>query len=113
MEIKRHKPAGKMSKAVIHGNVAYLCGQTAVGIDITEQTQVMLKKVDDLLSEINLDKTKVLSATIYLKNMKDFAAMNDVWNKWIVDGLQPARACVEAKMCSEDMLVEISVIAGL
>ncbi len=113
MEIKRHIPAGKMSKAVIHGDVAYLCGQTAVGENITIQTEVMLKKVDDLLAEINLDKTNVLSATIYLKDMKDFDAMNNVWNKWIVDGLQPARACVEAKMCSEAMLVEISVIAGL
>jgi len=113
MEIKRHVPAGKMSKAVIHGNVAYLCGQTAVGKDITEQTQVMLKKVDDLLAEINLDKTNVLSATIYLKTMDDFDGLNVVWNNWIVDGLQPARACVQAAMCSEDMLVEISVVAGL
>lgn len=113
MEIKRHMPAGKMSKAVIHGNVAYLCGQTAVGNDITEQTQVMLAKVDLLLAEINLDKTKVLSATIYLKDMKDFDNMNKVWNKWIIDGFQPARACVQAKMCSDDILVEISIIAGL
>ena len=113
MEIKRHKPAGKMSKAVIHGNVAYLCGQTATGKDITEQTEVMLKKVDDLLAEIGLDKTRVLSATIYLKTMDDFDAMNDVWNAWTVDGLQPARACVRAEMCDENMLVEISVIAGL
>jgi enamine deaminase RidA (YjgF/YER057c/UK114 family) len=113
MEIKRHMPAEKMSKAVIHGNVAYLCGQTAEGENITVQTQVMLKKVDDLLADINLDKTKVLSATIYLKDMKDFDAMNDVWNKWIVEGLQPARACVQAKMCKDEMLVEISVIAGL
>ena len=45
--------------------------------------------------------------------MKDFDNMNKVWNKWIVEGFQPARACVQAKMCSDEMLVEISIIAGL
>lgn len=113
MEIKRFETQKRMSKAIIHGNTAYLCGQTAAGADITEQTKVMLGKVDEILLGIGTDKTKVLSATIYVKDMKDFAGMNAVWDSWVVDGFAPARACVESKMCRDEILVEISVIAAV
>ena len=113
MEINRFETSSRMSKAVIHGNTAYLCGQTAAGIDITEQTEVMLGKVDEILASIGSDKTKVLSATIYVKDMVDFAGMNAVWDKWVVEGFQPSRACVEAKMCRDEILVEISVVAAV
>jgi len=113
MEIKRYETKKRMSKAIIYGNTAYLCGQTAEGIDIKEQTKVMLGKVDEILLAIKSDKSKVLSVTIYLKDMIDFAGMNEVWDSWVVEGLAPARACVEAKMCRDEILVEISVIAAV
>jgi enamine deaminase RidA (YjgF/YER057c/UK114 family) len=113
MEIKRHEIKDRMSRAVIHNNTAYLCGQTSDGTDITEQTILMLEKVDNLLKDIGSDKTKILSATIYLSNMENFAGMNAVWDSWVQKGMTPARACVEAKMSRDTLLVEISVIAAV
>lgn len=113
MEIKRHEIKDRMSRAVIHNNTAYLCGQTSDGKDITEQTTLMLKKVDALLEDIGSNKNKILSATIYLSDMKDFQDMNAVWDAWVEKGFTPARACVEAKMAREALLVEISVIAAV
>lgn len=113
MEIKRHETKPRMSRAVIHNNTIYLCGQTSDGKDITEQTTLMLDKVQALLKDVGSDKSKILSATIYLSDMVNFAGMNAVWDSWVVEGLAPARACVEAKMCRDALLVEISVIAAV
>jgi len=113
MEIKRHEIKERMSRAVIHNNTAYLCGQTSDGEDITVQTTLMLEKVDNLLAEINSDKTKILSATIYLSTMENFVGMNAVWDEWVQKGMTPARACVEAKMSRDSLLVEITVIAAV
>ena len=111
MEIKRFETKVRMSKAVIHGNTAYLCGQTGAGENITEQTKDMLSRVDSILSSIGSDKSKILSATIYIKDMSLFAQMNEVWDSWVVEGCAPARACVEASMAREVLLVEVSIIA--
>ncbi len=113
MEITRYEVKQRMSRAVVHNNTAYLCGQTSDGKDIVEQTTLMLDKVDVLLEDIGSHKSKILSATIYLSDMKNFKAMNEVWDSWLVEGLAPARACVEAKMCRDALLVEISVIAAI
>ena len=72
----------------------------------------MLAKVDALLELAGSDRKHLLSATIYLRDMKDFTAMNNVWDKWVPEGFAPARACVEARMARPDLLVEISVIAA-
>ncbi|WP_136679986.1 RidA family protein [Neptunomonas sp. XY-337] len=114
MSIERHQVAARMSKVVVHNNTAYLCGQVAEdrSAGITEQTQTMLAKVDALLESVGSSREKILSATIYLKTMDDFADMNAVWDSWTVPGHAPARACVEAAMASPELLVEISVIAA-
>ncbi len=105
----------RMSKIVIHNNTAYLCGQVAkdANADIKEQTRTMLDKVDQLLKEAGSDRQHILSATIYLKDMQDFADMNEVWDAWVVEGHSPARACVEASLARPELLVEISVIAAI
>jgi len=72
----------------------------------------MLEKVDALLLQAGSDRKHILSATIYIKDMRHFAEMNDVWDQWIPEGYAPARACVEASMAREALLVEISVIAA-
>ena len=115
MEIKRIETSKRMSKAVIYNNTAYLCGQVANDLskDIREQTISALGNVDAVLASLGIDKSKVLSATIYIKSMSMFAQMNDVWDSWVEPGFAPARACVEANMASEEMLVEISVIAAV
>ena len=73
----------------------------------------MLEKVDELLLQAGSDRAHMLSATIYVRDMKDFAAMNAVWDAWVPEGHAPARACVEARMARPELLVEISVIAAV
>ena len=115
MEIKRYETKTRMSKAVIHNGVVYLCGQVAKDRTqgIKEQTTTMLENVEEILEAIGSDKNKILSATIYVKDMSLFSEMNEVWDSWVEEGYAPARACVEAKMASPELLVEISVIASL
>ena len=105
----------RMSKIVIHNGTVYLCGQVAKDSDagITEQTRTMLEKVDDLLKEAGSDRKNILSTTIYIKEMKYFAEMNEVWDAWVTEGDSPARACVEASLARPELLVEISVIAAV
>jgi len=113
MEIKRYEGTGRMSRAVVHNNTVYLCGQTCGDVEgIQEQTKGTLKKVEDLLEKYGSDKRHMLSVTIYLRDMKDFAAMNEIWDAWVEDGFEPARACVEARMARETLLVEMSVTAA-
>ena len=103
----------RMSKIIIHNETVYLCGQVAkdANTDITEQTRTMLEKVDDLLMQAGSDRQHILSATLYIKDMQDFAAMNTVWDDWVIEGYSPARACVQASLARPELLVEISVIA--
>ena len=66
-----------------------------------------------LLLQAGSDREHMLSATVYVRDMKDFAAMNAVWDAWVPEGHAPARACVEARMARPELLVEISVVAAL
>jgi len=114
MAIERIETKQRMSRIVKHNGVIYLCGQVCADATkgITEQTQTMLDKVHDLLETSGSDRQHILSATIYLKTMQDFAEMNAVWDSWVPEGHAPARACVTANMAREELLVEISVIAA-
>lgn len=105
----------RMSKIVIHNGTVYLCGQVAedANADITEQTRAMLAKVDGLLEQAGSDRRHILSATVYIRDMKDFAQMNEVWDDWVIEGYSPARACVEARLARPELLVEVSVIAAV
>lgn len=112
--IERIETKQRMSRIVKHNGTIYLCGQVCADAskDITEQTQTMLDKVDELLIKAGSDREHMLSATIYLKDMKDFAQMNAVWDSWVPEGHAPARACVTADLAREELLVEISVVAA-
>lgn len=114
MTIERIETKQRMSRIVKHNGVVYLCGQVCADASqaITEQTQTMLDKVDELLVKSGSSREHMLSATIYLKTMDDFSAMNAVWDNWVPEGYAPARACVTADMAREELLVEISVIAA-
>ena len=115
MTITRMETKQRMSKIVIHSGTIYLCGQVAEDASkgIQEQTQTMLDKVDVLLSQAGSDREHILSATIYIKSMNLFSQMNEVWDNWVPKGYAPARACVEASMAREELLVEISLIAAV
>ncbi|CED56661.1 RidA family protein [Aliivibrio wodanis] len=112
--IERQETKQRMSRIVKHNGTVYLCGQVCADATqgIKEQTQTMLDKVDLLLDQAGSSRKHILSATIYIKDMKDFSEMNDVWDSWVPEGYAPARACVEASMAREALLVEISVIAA-
>ncbi|MDP5293432.1 RidA family protein [Oceanimonas sp. CHS3-5] len=114
MTIERQQTGQRMSRIVKHNGTIYLCGQVCKDAtqDIAEQTATMLDKVDELLLEAGSGREHILSATIYLKTMADFAAMNAVWDAWVPEGHAPARACVEAAMARPELLVEISVVAA-
>ena len=115
MSIERQETKQRMSRIVIHNDTIYLCGQVCADStkDIREQTQTMLDKVDALLLQAGSDREHMLSATVYVRDMKDFAAMNEVWDAWVPEGYAPARACVEARMARPELLVEVSVIAAV
>ncbi|MBL7004749.1 MAG: RidA family protein [Gammaproteobacteria bacterium] len=112
--IKRIETAKRMSRIVKHNGTIYLCGQVCKDAEqgIKEQTKSMLEKVDALLEQAGSDRNHILSATIYIKDMKYFSEMNEVWDNWVAEGHAPARACVEAAMAREALLVEISVVAA-
>ncbi|MBB1434464.1 MULTISPECIES: RidA family protein [unclassified Pseudoalteromonas] len=115
MTIERIQTATRMSRIVKHNGTVYLCGQVCADAEqgITEQTQTMLDKVELLLNEAGSSKEHMLSATIYVKSMDYFADMNAVWDAWVPADHAPARACVEAKMARDALLVEISVVAAI
>jgi enamine deaminase RidA (YjgF/YER057c/UK114 family) len=115
MSIKRLKAGPRMSQAVIHGSTVYLAGQVASDPvpDVKKQTQQILAEIDALLAAAGTDKTKLLSANIWLADIRTFADMNSVWDGWVSPGNTPARATVEAKLAGPQYLVEIGVIAAI
>ncbi|ARJ69942.1 RidA family protein [Paracoccus contaminans] len=113
-DIKRIECGNRMSMAVVHNGIAYLAGQVGKpGDSVTEQTREVLAQVDRLLAEAGSDKTRILTAQIWLADMADFAEMNAVWDAWVPQGHCPARATGEAKLATPDYKVEIIVTAAL
>ena len=115
MTIQRIKPGPRMSGAVVHGDTVYLAGQvaqSAAGKSVAEQTRDILSIIDGLLAEAGTDKSKLLSAQIWLADIAKFSEMNEVWDAWLAPGSAPARATVESKLAAPDFTVEIMVIAA-
>ena len=113
MTIQRIDAGARMSQAVIHGDTIYLAGQVgAPGQSVTAQTEAVLASIEALLARTGSDKSKILSATIWLADMADFAEMNAVWDQWIDGKDPPARATGEAKLATPDYRVEIIVVAA-
>ncbi len=115
MTIERRETGSRMSQAVVHGDTVYLAGVVArenKGGSVTEQTREILATIDKHLASVGSDKSKLLSASIWITDMGAFAEMNAVWDAWVSPGNTPARACVEAKLASPDYKVEIMVVAA-
>ena len=102
-----------LAKAVEYHNFVYLAGMTAddTSQDVTGQTTQVLAAIDAMLETHGTDKTRMLQAQIWLKDIRDRDAMNKVWSAWLPEGGAPARACVEASMADPRLLVEIMVTA--
>lgn len=115
MSIKRFETGPRMSQAVVHGNTVYLAGQVAHDptADVRGQTVQVLASIDRLLAAAGTDKTRLLSATIYLADIGTFAHMNAAWDAWVPQGHTPARATVEARLAAPQYKVEIQVLAAI
>jgi enamine deaminase RidA (YjgF/YER057c/UK114 family) len=118
LPIERHHTGKRMSDIVVFmpagERIAWLAGQVAADptADITAQAKSVLAQIDALLAEIGSDKTQILSATVYLADIKDFPLMNAVWDAWVPQGHTPARATVEAKLASPAYRIEIQIVAA-
>jgi enamine deaminase RidA (YjgF/YER057c/UK114 family) len=115
MAIERKDVGARMSQVVIHGNTVYLAGvvaQANKGKSVADQTKEILATIDKHLASAGTDKTKLLSANIYITDMANFAEMNKVWDGWVSAGNTPARATVEAQLAAPEYKVEIMVVAA-
>ncbi len=115
MSIKRIETGTRLSQVVVHGDTVYTAGVVAddYSLDAKGQTEQILAKLDRLLAAAGTDKSKALMATIWLTDMRDFAEMNSVWDKWVPQGCAPARACIESRLAVPTIKVEIRIIAAL
>lgn len=114
MSIKRLQSGSRMSQAVLHNGIVYLSGQVgAPGEDALAQTRAVLASVDTLLAEAGTDKSRLLTATIWLADMADFGAMNKVWEEWVGGENAPTRATGEVRLATPAYKVEIIVTAAL
>ncbi|MDR5780815.1 RidA family protein [Caballeronia sp. LZ065] len=104
----------RMSRVVKAAGLVFVGGQTSADPtpDIKLQTSKVLEKIDGFLEKAGIDKTRLVSAQIWLSDIaRDFAGMNEVWDAWVPEGCAPARATVQAQLASPTLLVEIAVIA--
>jgi enamine deaminase RidA (YjgF/YER057c/UK114 family) len=115
MSVERREVGPRMSQIVIHGNTVYLAGVVArdnAGKSVTEQTREILATIDRYLGEAGTDKSKLLTANIWLTDIATFNEMNAVWDGWVSPGHTPARATVEAKLAGPQYKIEIMVVAA-
>ena len=114
MTVQRLHVEKRFSEVAISGNLVHLAGQLAgdTSAGIQQQTEQTLALIDQLLAEAGTDKHHIMSVMIFLKDIEqDYAAMNAVWDAWCADTQAPPRTCVEAKLYSPDVLVEMTVVA--
>lgn len=113
MTIVRHDTNARMSQAVVHGDTVYLAGQVSDGAkDVAGQTADVLKQIDALLAKCGTSKERILSATIYLADIKTFGEMNKAWEAWMPAGHAPARTTLQAPLAGPQWLVEITIVAA-
>ena len=114
MSIQRFHVGPRLSEMAVHNGTIYLAGQVAedASQDISGQTRQILAAIDKLLAEVGSDKTRILSTTIYIADMADFAGMNAAWDAWVVPGATPPRATIEASLAKPGYKVEIQLIAA-
>lgn len=112
--IKRLDVGARISEVAVHNNTVYLAGQVPkdTSQDIRGQTRQVLASIDALLERAGSDKSRILMAQIFLADLQDFAAMNEVWDAWVVAGHTPPRATVLAGMIKPEWKLEIVVTAA-
>jgi enamine deaminase RidA (YjgF/YER057c/UK114 family) len=114
MKIHRINPAQRWSDITVFNGIAHFVEvpEGDLGADIRGQTAQVLAQAELALAKVGSDKTRLLSATIYLTDFANLAAFNAVWDAWFAPGTAPSRACVKAELASPDYLVEIAFVAA-
>ena len=114
-ELQRFHVGARMSEIALYNGTAYLAGQVASddSLDITGQTLDVLSQVDRLLAEAGTDKSRILMCQIFLSDLKNFAAMNQVWDSWVATENSPPRATVQAALAKPEWLIEVVVTAAV
>ncbi|WP_345816502.1 RidA family protein [Paraburkholderia sp. PREW-6R] len=113
-DIVRLETSQRMSRVVKAAGLVFIGGQTSADHtpDVRIQTAKVLEKIDGFLEKAGIDRTRLVSAQVWLADIgRDFAGMNEVWDAWVPDGCAPTRATVEAKLAAPALLVEIAVVA--
>lgn len=113
--LRRYHVNDRLSEMTVFNNTVYLAGQVAsdASADARGQTEQVLGMVDKLLTEAGTDKAHILMCQIFLADMADFAAMNEVWDDWVAPGDAPPRATVQARLAKPEWRVEVVVTAAL
>ena len=113
--IQRFEVGPRLSEMAIHNGTVYLAGQIAddASADMRGQTQQVLAAIDTLLAQAGTDKSRILHAQIFLPDLANFAAMNEVWEAWVVPGHTPTRATVQAALANPKWKIEIVVTAAV
>ncbi|GAA0795367.1 RidA family protein [Cupriavidus gilardii] len=115
-ELKRANVGKRLSEYAVYNGVVYVAGQVPEvdpDADIRGQTREVLGHIDRLLAEAGSDKTRILSCQIFLTDIADIGAMNEVWDEWVPQGNTPPRATVEAKLANPKYRIEVVVTAAL
>ena len=114
MPIKRHDTAARLSQAVETDTMVFTAGILGddQNADAATQTRQALAKIEKYLAACGTDKTKLLSAQIWLSDIRYYDAMNSVWDPWVPAGAAPARACIESRLAAPGWKVEIMVVAA-
>ena len=113
MQLSRLHTGARMSGAVVHNGTVYLSGQVGAGQSVAEQTLDCLARIDALLTDAGSSRRHILQAIVWLRDIADFDAMNEIWDQWVPEGHSPARACGEARLASPELKVEIIVTAAV
>lgn len=114
--IQRIATDKRRSRAVVYNGMVFVGGQTADdrSQDIQGQTRQTLAKIEKFLAEAGTDKSRLLTAQIWIKDIKkDFAGMNEIWDAWTAPGSAPTRATAQCELAAPEVLVEIIVTAAL
>ena len=112
--IQRQHSNQRMSQSVSYANLIWTAGQVAgdPSEDMAGQTRQVLAKIDTLLGDAGTDKSRLISANIWVSDIRQFAQMNEVWDAWVDSSNAPVRACVESRLARPELLVEIQVVAA-
>jgi len=114
MKIVRHGTTQRYSDSVVYNGTVYLVEVPAnLDADIVGQTQDLLNSVEQLLVQAGSDKFRLLVVTIYMSNMDDYAAMNEIWDAWLPEGCAPTRACIQARLANPGFRIEMAVTAAV